>query len=269
MNELSKLSGLIFTGDSYEMLSAEREVELIRGVQAGDSDAFTELAKGYSRALRSFLKGFSNTEALSLSDAREELLIAFSEQVMIYDLRSCEKRLSYYLKHPCKARINQVRDEAAMPVSIPTVQMKRLRKLTRENQGEPSEMMKHASAAGLSAQTLLHLMQWKHTASLDVDSTGEDLPEEQEQTRTADLSEYADIALAAISDDPTASLVVNYRYYFDDPSESYLARHPRSNQLVADRVGISPTKVSRVHAAALETMRGALGIGTTQGEEAA
>lgn len=265
MNELSKLSTLIFTGDSYEMLSAEREVELIRGVKAGDSDAFTELAKGYSRALRSFLKGFNNTEALSLSDARETLLVTFSEQVMAYDLSSCEKRLSYYIKHPCKRALASTRDEQAAPVDIPYSQLKRMRKLNREHAGDLTQMEAHASEAGLSVQTLRDILAWKYPVSFDAKL--HDAPEEESEAMNPDYSEYADIALASIADDPTASLVVHYKFYYDNPEDGFAARHARSNYEVAGKVGLHSSKVSRVYAQSLATMRDALGVSTLQQKE--
>lgn len=266
MNELSRLSSIVFTGDSYDLLSAEHEVELIRGVQAGDSQAYIDLAKSYSRALRGFLRGFNSTEALTLEEARETLLVTFSECVMAYDLTDCEKRLSYYIKHPCKRALASTRDEQAAPVDIPYAQLKRMRKLNRDYSGDLRQMEAHASEGNLSVQTLRDILAWKYPVSFDTKL--HDAPEEEPEALDPDYSEYADIALAAISGDPTASLVVHYKYWFDSPSDGYNAEHTRSNSVVSDLMGVHTSKVSRTHAAALETMRQALGIGTTQ-EEAA
>lgn len=262
LSELERLSSVVFTGESYDMLSAEREVTLIRDTQAGSSDAYIELAKSYSRALRGFLKGFTSTDALSLSDARETLLVTFSECVMAYDLTDTSKRLSYFIKHPCKRSIASARDENAMPVTIPYAQLKRMRKLNREHEGDLRQMEAHSSQGNLSVQTLRDILAWKYPVSFD--PKVHDAPADEEPTHNPDYSEYADIALAAIADDPLSSLVVHYKYWFDAPADGYNAEHTRSNPAVADLMGINSTKVSRTHAAALETMRGALGIGTTQ-----
>lgn len=266
MNELARLSNIVFTGDSYDLLSAEHEVELIRGVQAGDTDAYIALAKSYSRALRGFLKGFNSTDALTLEEARETLLTVFSECVMAYDLTDTSKRLSYFIKHPCKRALASTRDEQAMPVDIPYAQLKRMRKLNREHAGDLRQMEAHASEANLSVKTLRDILAWKYPVSFDPKI--HDAPEEESEDMNPDYSEYADIALASIADDPTASLVVHYKYWFDSPSDGYNAEHTRSNAAVSDLMHINTSKVSRTHAAALETMRQALGIGTPQ-EEAA
>lgn len=253
MNELSRLSSLVFGGGSFETLTAERELELIEQAQTGESAAFWELCTGYARALRALMKGFRSESSLGLTQAREELLEAFGEQVLAYDLTDTSKRLAYSIRR-AKRRITETRDQQALSVDIPRVPLDRLRKLSRDHDGDLRAMIQHAPDENVSSLTMRQMLGFKHSVRLEPDTQG--ITPGPMYGPGADDSDLVAIAFASIADDPKAIEVMQLKYGFDDPT---LSRR-RSDGDVAEVLSCGPSTVGRIHAKALSRMRVALGV---------
>lgn len=254
---LQSLGKNISTGEAPQSLSPEKELELIRRVQQDrDSEAFEELAQGYTRGLRSCLRGFTGGKDMDVNDAWSEILVGFYENVMAYDLEGdTTYRLSYGVKS-LRYRISALRDEDTNSIRIEPRALRRYRALHKRYDGDLMQMFTHAPEEGLSKEHLMDIHAVLTSESLnEIAECGEDAVEPLEMYGPGDdAADLIALAFASIGDDSRATGVVWHTYNFDEPT----LKRRRTDGDVAELMDLSRAVVQRCKAGALQRMRGVL-----------